>query len=253
MSPRAGPTRRFQLRVPAEDRHLAEIRDFIQEVGEKIQIPGKILANTKLAVDEACTNVVKHGYKGQSGFIEVIVTGNLREFHIEIRDQGESFDLRNVKSPDLKLYVETRKRGGLGVFLMNQLMDEVRYRGGTDGNTLTMSKRLGRRRRRSGTGARPRSLRFAYTLQAFGAMTFLVAVAFSVIHARQMQSVREEVLAHARSVARGLAMPEHGIFCVEFAVRPNAQASGGSRSVKLATGGDAPLSLTPLSAPLRRW
>ncbi len=207
MRRKAGPTRRFQIRVPAEDRHLAEIRDFVQEVGEKIQIPGKILANTKLAVDEACTNVVKHGYKGRSGFIEIVVTGNLREFSIEIQDQGEQFDLRNVKSPDLKEYVETRRRGGLGVFLMNQLMDEVRYRGAADGNVLTMSKRLGRRRRRPGKGARPRSLRFAYTLQAFGAMTFLVAVAFSVVHARQMQTVREEVVSHARSVARGLALP----------------------------------------------
>lgn len=208
MSPRAGPTRRFRLRVAAEDRHLAEIRDFIQEVGEKIQIPGKILANTKLAVDEACTNIVKHGYKGKAGFIEVVVTGNQREFSMEIRDQGESFDLRNVKSPDLKMYVETRKRGGLGVFLMNQLMDDVRYRGGPDGNVLSMSKRLGRRRRRVGKeGGRPRSLRFAYTLQAFGAMTFLVAVAFGVIHARQMQSIRGEAISHARSVARGLALP----------------------------------------------
>ncbi|HYQ90008.1 MAG TPA: SpoIIE family protein phosphatase [Candidatus Binatia bacterium] len=207
MSPKAGPTRRFQLRVPAEDRHLAEIRDFIQEVGEKIQIPGRTLANTKLAVDEACTNVVKHGYKGQSGFIEVIVTGNMREFHIEIRDRGEGFDLRNVQRPDLGEYVETRRRGGLGVFLMNQLMDDVRYRANTDGNVLTMSKRLGRRRRRAGKGARPRSLRFAYTLKAFGAMTFLIAVAFTFIHVRQMQSVREEVLSHARSVAQGLALP----------------------------------------------
>jgi serine phosphatase RsbU (regulator of sigma subunit)/anti-sigma regulatory factor (Ser/Thr protein kinase)/transposase len=207
MSPKAGPTRRFQLKVAAEDRHLAEIRDFIQEVGEKIQIPGKILANTKLAVDEACTNVVKHGYKGRVGFIEIVVTGNLREFSIEIRDQGESFDLRNVKSPDLKLYVETRKRGGLGVFLMNQLMDEVRYRGATDGNVLTMSKRLDRRLRRPGKGGRPRSLRFAYTLQAFGAMTFLVVAAFSVIHSRQVKSVRQEVVSHGRSVARGLALP----------------------------------------------
>ncbi|TMQ62016.1 MAG: HAMP domain-containing protein [Candidatus Eisenbacteria bacterium] len=207
MSPRAGPTRRFRLQVPAEDRHLAEIRDFIQDVGEKIQIPGKILANTKLAVDEACTNIVKHGYKGKTGFIEVVVTGNQREFSMEIRDQGESFDLRNVKSPDLKMYVETRKRGGLGVFLMNQLMDDVRYRGGPDGNVLTMSKRLGRGRRRVGGGGRPRSLRFAYTLQAFGAMTFLVAVAFGVIHARQMQSIQGEAISHARSVARGLALP----------------------------------------------
>ena len=207
MRRKAGPTRRFQLRVPAEDRHLAEIRDFIQEVGEKVQIPGKVLANTKLAVDEACTNVVKHGYKGRSGFIEVVVTGNLREFSIEIRDQGESFDLRNVKSPDLKMYVETRKRGGLGVFIMNQLMDEVSYRVADGGNILMMSKRLGRRRRPAGKGARPRSLRFAYTLQAFGAMTLLVAIAFSVIHARQMQALRQEVVSHARSVARGLALP----------------------------------------------
>ena len=208
MSQKAGPTRRFQLRVPAEDRHLAEIRDFIQEVGEKIQIPGKILANTKLAVDEACTNVVKHGYQGRSGFIEVVVTGNEREFSIEILDQGESFDLRNVKSPNLKMYVETRKRGGLGVFLMNQLMDEVRYRGSLEGNVLTMSKRLGRRRRRvGGRGVKPRSLRVTYTLQAFGAMTFLVAVAFTVIHARQMQNVREETQSRARSVARSLALP----------------------------------------------
>ncbi|HYR53196.1 MAG TPA: SpoIIE family protein phosphatase [Candidatus Dormibacteraeota bacterium] len=212
MSGKTRPTRRFQLRVPAEDRHLAEIRDFIQEVGEKIQIPGKILANTKLAVDEACTNVVKHGYKGRTGYLEVVVTGNQKEFSIEIQDQGESFDLRNVKSPDLKMYVETRKRGGLGVFLMNQLMDEVRYRGSPEGNVLSMSKRLGRRRRRvGGRGAKPRSLRVTYTLQAFGAMTFLVAVAFTGIHARQIQSVREETRSRARSVARSLALPASGL------------------------------------------
>jgi len=207
MSPKAGPTRRFQLRVPAEERHLAEIRDFIQEVGEKIQVPGRTVGNTKLAVDEACTNVVKHSYKGTSGFIEVIVTGNLREYSIEIRDQGESFDLRNVKTPDLKMYVENRKKGGLGVYLMNALMDDVRYRHGPDGNVLTMTKRLGKHRRRRGKGVTPRSPRFAYTLQAFGAMSFLVAVAFTAIHMRQIQAMREETISHARSVARGLALP----------------------------------------------
>jgi len=204
---KAGPTRRFTLRVPAEERHLAEIRDFIQDVGEKIQIPGKVLANTKLAVDEACTNVVKHGYKDSTGFIEIIVTGNQREFSIEIHDSGKSFDLRNVKSPDLKMYVETRKRGGLGVFLMNQLMDEVRYRGGPSGNVLSMSKRLGKRRRRRGKEPPRRSLRFTYTLQACGALTFLVALGFGAIHARQVSSLREETMGHARSVARGLVSP----------------------------------------------
>lgn len=199
---RAMPPRRFQLKVTAEERHLAEIRDFVQEVGEKLLIPQKILANTKLAVDEACTNVVKHGYKGDSGFIEIVITGNGREFSIAIHDTGRSFDLRNVKSPDLKMYVETRKRGGLGVFIMNQLMDEVRYRAGHDGNALTMVKRLGRNAgRRRGKGKPRRSLRFTYTVQAFGAITFLVAVAFTVIHMRQRDGLEREVLLQARSTA----------------------------------------------------
>jgi serine phosphatase RsbU (regulator of sigma subunit)/anti-sigma regulatory factor (Ser/Thr protein kinase)/transposase len=201
------PPRRFHLQVAAEERHLAEIRDFIQEAGEKLQIPGKVLANTKLAVDEACTNVVKHGYRGrQGGFIEITVVGNGHEFSIAIRDTGRSFDLRNVKSPDLKMYVETRKRGGLGVFLMNQLMDDVRYRAGQDGNVLTMSKHLGRRRRRRrGKGPSRRSLRFQYTIQAFGAITALVALAFGAIYVRQTRVGELEVIAQARSVARSLA------------------------------------------------
>jgi serine phosphatase RsbU (regulator of sigma subunit)/anti-sigma regulatory factor (Ser/Thr protein kinase)/transposase len=200
---RAMPPRRFQLRVAAEDRHLVEIRDFVQDAGEKLLIPQKILANTKLAVDEACTNVVKHGYKGMSGgFIEIVITGNGREFSITIHDTGKGFDLRNVKSPDLKMYVETRRRGGLGVFIMNQLMDEVRYRAGNDGNVLTMVKRLGRNsRRRRGKGKPRHSLRFTYTVQAFGAITFLVAVAFTVIHMRQRDSLVREVLLQARSTA----------------------------------------------------
>jgi len=211
--PRTIPTRRLQIRVDAEERNLADVRDFIQDAGEKLLIPNKILANTKLAVDEACTNVIKHGYKGKAGFIEVVVTGNGREFSITIRDQGQAFDLRNVKSPDLKMYVETRKRGGLGVFLMNQLMDEVHYRTAHEGNTLMMSKRLDRRgtRKRKGNEKPRRSLRFAYTLQAFGAIMLLVVVAFGLIHIRQTRAVIDESIEQARGGARTLSAPSLGI------------------------------------------
>jgi serine phosphatase RsbU (regulator of sigma subunit)/transposase len=103
------------------------------------------------------------------------------------------------------MYVETRKRGGLGVFLMNQLMDEVRYRASSDGNVLTMTKRLGRsQRRRKGKGTSRRSLRFTYTIQAFGAITLLVAVAFSAIHWRQAHVIEREQVNQARSTARSL-------------------------------------------------
>ncbi|HEY7728896.1 MAG TPA: SpoIIE family protein phosphatase, partial [Candidatus Eisenbacteria bacterium] len=214
MSPKLAP-RRYRLRVPAEDRHLAEIRDFTQDVGEKLQIPSRTLQNTKLAVDEACTNVVKHGYKAGSGDIEVEITGNGREFSIAIRDQGQSFDLRNVKSPDLKRYVETRRRGGLGVFLMNQLMDEVHYRASPEGNVLTMSKRLDRRSRPRGKTGTTRTLRFQYTMQAFAALTVLVGAAFAILLLRQTRSVEDAVVAQARNAARTLVAP-----AIDLLVRP---------------------------------
>jgi len=207
------PTRRFSLKVPAEERHLAEIRDFVSEAGEKLLIPNRILANTKLAVDEACTNIIKHGYRDSSGSIEVVITGNGREFSISIKDQGRPFDLRNVQSPDLKMYVENRKRGGLGVFLMNQLMDEVRYRHGHDGNVLLMAKKLDRRRvRKRKTGDKPRrSLRFQYTLQTFGALALLITIAFTLVHVRQTRTLEEEMVGQARSGARSLSAPALGI------------------------------------------
>lgn len=208
------PTRRFSLKVPAEERHLAEIRDFVQETGEKLLIPNHVLANTKLAVDEACTNVVRHGYRDlPAGSIEVVITGNGRDFSIAIHDHGRPFDIRNVQSPDLRMYVENRRRGGLGVFLMNQLMDDVRYRRSHDENVLIMSRRLDRRRDRKRKGAsRPRrSLRFQYTLQTFGALTILVALAFTLVHLRQAGSLAEEMIAQARSGARSLSDPALGI------------------------------------------
>jgi len=207
------PTRRFSLKVPAEERHLAEIRDFVEETGEKLAIPNKILANTKLAVDEACTNVVKHGYRDlPGGPIEVVITGNGREFSVAIHDRGRPFNLRTVQRPDLNMYVENRKRGGLGVWIMNSLMDDVRYRHGHEGNTLIMAKRLDRRRARTRKGEKPRrSLRFAYTLQTFGVLTLLVALAFTLVHFRQARSLTDEMLAQARSGAKSLSDPATGI------------------------------------------
>lgn len=210
MKLRVQPTRRFSLKVPAEERHLVEIRDFVQDAGEKLLIPNQILANTKLAVDEACTNIVRHGYKDMpAGPIEIVITGNGREFSVAIHDKGRPFDIRNVKRPDLGVYIENRRRGGLGVWIINSVMDDVRYHTGPDGNTLLMVKRLDRRRarKRKGREAPRRSLRFQYTLQAFAALTLLVALAFTLIHLRQARTLADEMVAQARSGAQSLSDP----------------------------------------------
>ena len=58
-------------------------------------------------------------------------------------DQGESFDFVNVEKPDITANLSERKIGGLGIFLMHKLMDEVEYKVAKTGNFLTLIKRKG--------------------------------------------------------------------------------------------------------------
>ena len=95
-----------------------------------------------LAVDEAATNIIVHGYKRQQGRIEIEMRPEGPDLIIVLRDEAPLFDPTRHPSPDLTLPLEQRQPGGLGIFLMRQVMDEVTHRpraGG--GNELIMIKR----------------------------------------------------------------------------------------------------------------
>ena len=63
-----------QLSVPAEEGQLSRVRDFVAEVCEEASFNPREISNTKLAVDEACTNIVKHAYSDKEGAIEIRAT-----------------------------------------------------------------------------------------------------------------------------------------------------------------------------------
>jgi phosphoserine phosphatase RsbU/P len=97
----------------------------------------------ELAIDEACTNIIEHAYRGEDrGDIECTFESSNDCLTIVIRDHGLPFDPSTLADPDLDADIENRAVGGLGVFLMKQLMDEVRFEPlGEAGNLLTMVKR----------------------------------------------------------------------------------------------------------------
>ena len=82
-----------------------------------------------LAVDEACTNVIKHSYEfAPSKGIDLEVHTRDRQFEVVIIHKGRPFDPDSVKTPDMKMYFTQFRRGGLGIHLMRSLMDKVEYR-----------------------------------------------------------------------------------------------------------------------------
>lgn len=125
--------------------NLDEIREFVGEEARRVGFSDKEIYSIQLAADEASSNIIEHAYAGvDNGKIEIdcsIFDGGLK---IVMRDQGKPFNPSSVPEPNVKADLSERKIGGLGMYLMRKLMDEVSYVSSAEiGNVLTMVKRVG--------------------------------------------------------------------------------------------------------------
>lgn len=127
----------------AKFEHLDEIRDFVGKIAREGGFSDKDIYNIQLATDEAASNIIEHAYEGVSNGILDLSCGMAGDgITIILTDYGESFDPSVVPMPNLKADLSERKIGGLGIFLMRKLMDEVHYEPRKNkSNILTMRKR----------------------------------------------------------------------------------------------------------------
>jgi serine/threonine-protein kinase RsbW len=129
-------------RVPAR---LESIRPLMQTFGEfasEVRLGDQAIYQCQLAIDEACTNIIRHAYNHDStGEIEVMFKMAGDGCTISLTDFGEPYDPTNVPRPQKGQDLENAQPGGLGLYLMHTLMDEVRYTPGLQGNRLVMVKR----------------------------------------------------------------------------------------------------------------
>jgi len=117
-----------ELRVKSKTENLSEIRDFVSTNALAAGMPAATIDNIILAVDEACTNIIKHAYKlSPQGEIIIKIDYDEEKFTITIIDYGKSFEPERVPRPDLQKYYREHRVGGLGMYLMKSLMDDVEY------------------------------------------------------------------------------------------------------------------------------
>ena len=99
------------------------------------------ILDTQLAVEEVITNIINHGYKNTIGEIIISCRINLDLAEVRIRDNAPRFDPLSLPEPKLEGTIQDRKIGGLGVFLIRQVMDEISYQYENGQNILVMIKR----------------------------------------------------------------------------------------------------------------
>ncbi len=132
-----------KLKILSRTENLAEIRDFVREVSANCGFDEEEIQKIVLAADEACTNIIKHAYKfSPSGEILIESLCDKEKLVLTITDTGVPFNPKAVPQPDIQELAKKKKVGGLGIYLMKKIMDEVSYNIQRDKNQITLVKYL---------------------------------------------------------------------------------------------------------------
>jgi serine/threonine-protein kinase RsbW len=138
-----GPTVavRRHVRIPAELERLAEIRAIVREVCAVCEASSDCRGDLVQAVDEAASNIIRHGYRGRPGTIDLTAELDGDDIVITLQDDAPPFDPTAVPAPDLDVHPGQRRPGGMGIHLIRHAVDRFEHRprpGG--GNILTLTR-----------------------------------------------------------------------------------------------------------------
>jgi serine/threonine-protein kinase RsbW len=131
------------LSLEADLSKISAVHEFVERRGRDLSLDDPVVCDLKLAVDEAYANIVRHAYCGQEGMVQLTIEAVTGGVQVTVQDWGAPFEPESISCPDVMAPLDQRPLGGLGLYLIRQIMDQVDFRfDGAGGNTLTMVKRI---------------------------------------------------------------------------------------------------------------
>lgn len=131
-----------KLVLPNDIVTIPQLNEFIDTVAEEVGLDMSLTMSLNLAIEEAVVNVMDYAYpEGQRGDVDIEVTADQQWLTFVISDTGIAFDPTSKEDVDTTLSAEERPIGGLGIFLVRQLMDVIDYKREGNKNVLTLRKK----------------------------------------------------------------------------------------------------------------
>ncbi|MBN1625016.1 MAG: ATP-binding protein [Deltaproteobacteria bacterium] len=128
-----------RIRLAAKQENLEKFLKFISVLAEQNDLSPDTAMKIRLSIEEALVNILNYAYPGCNGDVEIrFRKENDTKLVLEIFDNGIPFDPLSLPKPDLTANISDRKVGGLGVFFMREMAEDVHYRREGDSNILTM-------------------------------------------------------------------------------------------------------------------
>jgi|GEM_PF-1232609 len=133
-----------ELTVEAKDENLAQVLAFVDEQLEALDCPPKAQMQVDVAVEEIFVNIAHYAYAPETGkaTIRVETQADPKRARITLLDRGVPYDPLARPDPDVTLSLEDRQIGGLGIYMVKNSMDEVKYEYRDGQNVLTITKAL---------------------------------------------------------------------------------------------------------------
>ena len=122
---------------------ISKLAVFIDELGEEMNLTPELIFNLNLVLEEAVSNVILYAY-GEEKHKEISLMAKISDGNLVfvLTDSGKEFDPTKVPDADITLSAEEREIGGLGIYLIRQIMNKVEYQRIDKRNVLTMRKQL---------------------------------------------------------------------------------------------------------------
>ncbi len=137
------------LHVPSRYNYLRIVRQSVTDLCARTGLSEIDSAQLEMAVDESCANIIEHSYEGEEDAGSAAQGLGLKinfiqysdRIVVEIYDYGHGFDFDSYQYPEPAEYVESSRRRGLGMYIINKFVDELSYQRGTSlGNCLKLTR-----------------------------------------------------------------------------------------------------------------
>lgn len=115
------------LTLPSHAESLEEFRTFVLSRARISRIPPAKVPVLELALEEILVNVISYAHEGNAGIIRVGCGADRSRFVVSIQDDGKYFNPLDMEKPDVDAAIDQRPVGGLGIYLVRSMVDDIRY------------------------------------------------------------------------------------------------------------------------------
>ncbi|MCK4371510.1 MAG: SpoIIE family protein phosphatase, partial [candidate division Zixibacteria bacterium] len=188
------PVKEISAEFSAEEKYLSSVQRTVRESCVTAGLARKEVSAVLLATEEAATNIIRHAYLYEKGVLRLRIVVYKKLIAISLIDFGRSFQPEGKGTVDLEKLIESGRKGGLGFYMIQKIMDSVEYISSAGRNELRMIKRIKTRSRDSHPFLRRMlTLRVKFSFWTFLIMAVIIAGAFYYIDRRTSQQLHDRL------------------------------------------------------------